>query len=155
MGDSTRAAEDLAFRRNVAGGVFALFAAGAGLAQGVGAPVWLLVIFSAIAVIGAVGALMLLLRERTVRAVMRHQEQVEADRVRSAVSPDLSRDGDIGRLWVTNQGLHVVRDIEVNALPDDVDWMATTHGRLRSCSSRPSMSGGTRSSRWRISARPQ
>jgi hypothetical protein len=62
-------------RRNLAGGVFALFAAGASVAQRVSAPVWLLVTFSAIAAVGAVIALILLVNERALCAVMRREEQ--------------------------------------------------------------------------------
>jgi hypothetical protein len=123
-------AEELSFRRNLAGGVFALFAAGAGIAQVVGAPVWLKIAFSAIALIGAVLTIILLLIERSARAAKKHAEMVEAERVRSAVRIDVSHHGEDGYLFVGNTGLHVVHDIEVTAIPDDEDWMPMTHGSL-------------------------
>lgn len=117
-------------RRNLAAGVFAVFTAGAGIAQGLGALIWLKLAFGAVAVIGAVVALFLLLKERSARATEQQSEQAEAERVRSAVGLDVSHDGDDGYLWVTNRGLHVVHDIEIGAIPDDEDWMPTTHGAL-------------------------
>lgn len=123
MSNSGPAVESWSFRRNLAGAVFALFAAGAGIAQALDGPAWVKLTFAAIAVLGAIVTLFILLKERAAR-------EVTAKRVRSAVGLDLSHDGDGGRLLVTNRGLHVVRDVEVTAIPADEDWMPETHGVL-------------------------
>jgi hypothetical protein len=124
----TPTADELSFRRNLAGGVFAMFAAGAGIAQGVAAPDWLKLAFAGIAVIGAVITLIFLFKERSARAAEQQARLAEAERVRSSVGLDVTHDGDDGRLWVSNRGLHVIRDIEISAIPDDEDWMPETHG---------------------------
>jgi hypothetical protein len=87
----------------LASGVFAVFAAGAGIAQGLDAPAWLKLSFAAIAFIGALIAMIFLLCERSARGAAQRAIQAEANRVRSAVGLDISHDGGDGRLWVTSR----------------------------------------------------
>ena len=35
-------------------------------------------------------------------------------------------------VWVVNRGTHIIRDVEINAIPDDKEWMEHTHGPLPS-----------------------
>ena len=48
----------------------------------------------------------------------------------SALALSLSRDAHQLQLWASNRGTHVIRDIEVNAIPAAEDWSERTHGPL-------------------------
>jgi hypothetical protein len=41
-----------------------------------------------------------------------------------------SRKDNILSLTASNKGTHLIRDIEINAFPDDEDWFERTHGPL-------------------------
>jgi len=121
---------DIAVRRNVAGGVFSVFAAAAVIVQVLSGPLWLRVMFAAVALIGACLALVLLLEERTAYGAERQTQQRLADRLRSSVELALARDDQETSLIAMNGGLHVVRDMEIWALALDEDWRPETHGSL-------------------------
>jgi hypothetical protein len=97
-------AEEIAIWRNLAAGVFALFAAGAGIVQSASGPLWLKLVFAVIALVGAVVGLILLLKERAARAKQAAKDRRLAERVQSAVGLDLMRDGDETSLVVMNRG---------------------------------------------------
>jgi hypothetical protein len=65
-------------------------------------------------------------RERRARRDAAAVEDVHA----RALRLDVSRDGSLLRVSALNQGTHVIRDIEINAIPDDEDWYERTHGPL-------------------------
>lgn len=48
----------------------------------------------------------------------------------NAVSLTSEREGSNISLSVLNRGTHIIRDIEINAIPDDMDWFEHTHGPL-------------------------
>jgi pimeloyl-ACP methyl ester carboxylesterase len=47
-----------------------------------------------------------------------------------ALNISINCDHDSFSIWVTNRGTHVIRDIEINTIPDDDDWHEGTHGFL-------------------------
>jgi hypothetical protein len=64
-----------------------------------------------------------------------HEEEAKktravVDRARTAVSLRVSHAEDGSRLWVENSGLHVVRDIEIAAIPEEEEWPPQPHGPL-------------------------
>jgi hypothetical protein len=65
-------------------------------------------------------------RERVTRQQNAATEDVHA----RALRLDVSREGSVLQISATNQGTHVIRDIEINAIPDDEDWFERSHGPL-------------------------
>lgn len=74
------------------------------------------------------------LAARLATAVGRHlverQHTATQDAHARALTLRLSRDNNLFILWASNTGTHVIRDIEINAIPDAEDWYETTHGCL-------------------------
>jgi hypothetical protein len=59
------------------------------------------------------------------------QEDISADDLRAhALRVDVNRHGTALHISTLNQGTHVIRDIEINAIPDDEDWFEQSHGPL-------------------------
>jgi Alpha/beta hydrolase family len=58
------------------------------------------------------------------------QSTVTEDVHAQAVALDISCDQDVFSLGALNIGTHVIRDIEINAIPDAEDWHEATHGCL-------------------------
>lgn len=63
-------------------------------------------------------------------AFLRERLASHADEHATALALSVSRDGHELRLWATNRGTHVIRDIEVSAIPAAEDWFEHTHGPL-------------------------
>lgn len=123
---------ELWVQRNLAAGIFTLFAAGAGLAQATNGPLWLKLVFAAIALVGAVVALVLL-RERKAQREDTERQRATETRTRSAVGLHLSRfQGLPPYLGLSNRARHVIRDSMVVAVPQDEGWTWETHGLLPS-----------------------
>ena len=121
---------ELALKRNLAAGVFAVFAGCAGIAQAANGPVWLRVSFAVIALVGAVIALVLLFNERSVYRRESEEEQFDVERAERAVGLSLMREKEETTLVAMNNGDHIVRDVEIWAIPLDEDWHPETHGPL-------------------------
>jgi len=47
-----------------------------------------------------------------------------------ALDITLAHEGTSATVWVSNVGTHVIRDVEINAIPADDDWFERTHGPL-------------------------
>lgn len=59
------------------------------------------------------------------------QEQVSAEHLHArALRLDLERHGTVLHISALNQGTHIIRDIEINAIPDAEDWFEQSHGPL-------------------------
>jgi hypothetical protein len=63
-------------------------------------------------------------------AFLRERLAPHVDQHAAALSLSIARDGKELRVSVINSGTHVIRDIEVNAIPADDDWFEHTHGPL-------------------------
>jgi hypothetical protein len=60
-----------------------------------------------------------------------HRDERQREEVHArALRLDISRDGSVLRISALNQGTHVIRDIEIKAIPDDEHWFERTHGPL-------------------------
>jgi hypothetical protein len=136
-----RTAADLAFWRNLSAAVFGVFAAAAGIAQALEAPLPVRLAFAVVSALGAVVALVLAWMERQVEkreiraAEEAEQEKQEAARdarlsLSTAVVISVARDERQTWLWVLNNGPYFVRDVEITAAPAELDWKPSTHGRL-------------------------
>ena len=58
------------------------------------------------------------------------QETSAEDLHARALRLDLARRGTVLDVSALNQGTHIIRDIEINAIPDDEDWFEQSHGPL-------------------------
>ncbi len=63
-------------------------------------------------------------------AFLRDRLSAHVDRHATALALSVSRDGYELRLWASNRGTYLIRDIEVNAIPAADDWLERTHGPL-------------------------
>jgi hypothetical protein len=60
-----------------------------------------------------------------------NQEEISADDLHArALRVEVKRHGTALHISALNQGTHVIRDIEINAIPDDEDWFEQSHGPL-------------------------
>lgn len=63
-------------------------------------------------------------------AFLRDRLAAHVDDHATALALSVSRDAHEMRLWAFNRGTHVIRDIEVTAVPAAEDWFESTHGPL-------------------------
>ena len=64
------------------------------------------------------------------RYLVEQQDAAIRDAHARALTLTVSRDHNLFSLWAANGGTHVIRDIEINAIPEAEDWHENTHGRL-------------------------
>jgi hypothetical protein len=130
MQERDTSADTLAFRRNFTGAIFAIFAVGATVSQALLAPLWIRLVLAGVALVGALVALTLFFMEKKARDREKGKKVGILTRTESALALSLSHTEEQGSVWATNQGLHIIEDIEINAIPDDEEWTARTYGDL-------------------------